>query len=208
MNLHLRKKSSWTISVDRLVYLILSIVILGYILVVGKIAPYQTDRYYMCVYPLIYIIMVHSIFGVLQRFGRTKISLSILSLLLLFICVSGHINQNINYLYKSYEQREKLDAYSNLPVIVLNGAYNWYADHWIYEYSKNPAVFRSEGYCDLSIITEAVKSHDLSNGFLIYSCRLNMSEKELFNELNKYTTIESHKKIVSAGDPVYLCYIP
>ena len=208
VNLHLRKKSSWTISVDGLVYLILSIVILGYILVVGKIAPYQTDRYYMCVYPLIYIIMVHSIFGVLQCFGRTKISLSILSLLLLFICVSGHINQNINYLYKSYEQREKLDAYSNLPVIVLNGAYNWYADHWIYEYSKNPAVFRSEGYCDLSIITEAVESHDLSNGFLIYSCRLNMSEKELFNELNKYTTIESHKKIVSAGDPVYLCYIP
>ena len=59
VNLHLRKKSSWTISVDGLVYLILSIVILGYILVVGKIAPYQTDRYYMCVYPLIYIIMVH-----------------------------------------------------------------------------------------------------------------------------------------------------
>ena len=77
VNLHLRKKSSWTISVDGLVYLILSIVILGYILVVGKIAPYQTDRYYMCVYPLIYIIIVHSIFGVLQRFGRTKISLSI-----------------------------------------------------------------------------------------------------------------------------------
>lgn len=201
-----RPNLSWAIPFEGFVYFTLVCIILGYIFVVAKIAPYQVDRYYMCIYPLIYIVTAHLIYFVFEQIFSRSISVAITFALVFFVCISGHFNQDVNYLYKDYSQREILNKYTNLPVIVLNGTYDWYPDRWIYEYMQNPIIFRTQQYCDLSTMSENITNQDLSKGFLVYSCRMNMSEEEMFSQLGKKIAIKSYKRIVSVDDPVYLCY--
>lgn len=207
INLFLTKEATWVFPFKSFIYLSLIIIISGYIILVSRIAPYQTDRYYMCLYPLIYIVISHALFVIISHIFKNKTASSVLIILLLLICTMGHLQQSINYIYNDYQEREKLIEYNNLPVIILNGTYNWYPERWIYEYMNHPAVFRTDAYCDLSIIPQALNSYDLSTGFLLYSCRMNVNEDELFREIEKYIGISSHEQIVKVGDPVYFCTI-
>lgn len=206
-DIFLKRKITWIVSYKILIYLTFVLVIVGYLLLVSRIAPFQTDRYYMCLYPLIYIVIAHVFFFLIQHIFKHKAAVWILAAFLLVICLAGHLQQNINYIYKNYEQRKELYKYTELPVIILNGTYNSYSGRWIYEYINNSAVFKTGGYCDLSTISDALNNYDLSNGFLIYSCRMGMNENELFDEINKYVHIDSHEQIVWEEDPVYLCNI-
>ena len=161
----------------------------------------------MCLYPLIYIVLAHVFFFLIQHVFKSISAAYILSIFLLLICTAGHLQQEVNYIYKNYKQRVTLHEYADLPVIVINGTYNEYANYWIYEYMEHPAVFRTEGYFELSKLSKYLNNHNLSGSFLIYACGINMNEDELFNEIAKYINVDSHEQIVWAGDPVYLCNI-
>ena len=190
-----------------LFYLAVIGVIAGYFLIISRIAPFQADRYYMCLYPLIYILAAHTLFFLLQHLCRRKLAVGVLSVLLLLTCMEGHLHQNVNYLYSNYKQRACLQEYTDLPVIVLNGTYSWYADYWMYEYMNHPYVFKTSQYCDLSVLSQAAQGCDLSHGFLVYSCRMDKSQEELFTQFEQYIPLDSFEQIVWEGDPVYLCQI-
>ena len=206
-DIFLKRKITYIVPYKIFIYLTFVLVITGYLLLVSRIAPFQTDRYYMCLYPLIYIVLAHVFFFLIQHVFKSISAAYILSIFLLLICTAGHLQQEVNYIYKNYKQRVTLHEYADLPVIVINGTYNEYANYWIYEYMEHPAVFRTEGYFELSKLSKYLNNHNLSGSFLIYACGLNMNEDELFNEIAKYINVDSHEQIVWAGDPVYLCNI-
>lgn len=53
----------------------------GYFMVVTKIAPYQIDRYLMPIYPLVYLIVIGSFYGLLRKFIPFKAAV--------IVCVLG-----------------------------------------------------------------------------------------------------------------------
>lgn len=177
----------------------------GYILVIAKIAPYQVDRYYMCVYPLILLVIVHTVFAVGECFvQKRQLLLPLVALFFLVITALSYQNQRVNYLYPEYSQRaESLAAYEDAPVIVLNGDYAWAPDKWMPEYRQYAAVYRS-GQQDYSGLANAVKTRDLSEGFLLYAvCPAGASEDAFFQEVETYIDIKTCQLVTSIGCRVY-----
>jgi hypothetical protein len=177
----------------------------GYILVITKVAPYQVDRYFMCVYPLIVLVIVHTVCAVGSCFiKKQQILLPLTALLFLVITAVSYRQQTVNYLFPEYAQRaEALSAYEGASAIALNGDYVWAPDKWLPEYRQYSAVYRGS-HKDYSGIAHAVKTRDLSDGFLLYAvCPEGSSEDVFFEEVEKYIDIKTCQLVTSIGCRVY-----
>jgi hypothetical protein len=177
----------------------------GYILVITKVAPYQVDRYFMCVYPLIVLVIVHTVCAVGSCFiKKQQILLPLAALFFLVITAVSYRQQTVNYLFPEYAQRaEALSAYEGASAIVLNGDYVWAPDKWLPEYRQYSAVYRGS-HKDYSGIAHAVKTRDLSDGFLLYAvCPEGSSEEAFFEEVEKFIDIKTCQLVTSIGCRVY-----
>lgn len=175
----------------------------GYIIVLSKIAPYQTDRYYMCIYPLI-IIAILGLFIIILKSLCSDLDFTklFLTIFICFMVVNGYSNTGVGYLYEWYEYRyDALENYYEYPCIVLNGA-NWdnSADEWAIEYCNYPAVFRCNKDGSFDGLEIAKNTKDLSNGFVLYLNYLFCSEEELINKLSQYFIIENYNVVFDMMD--------
>lgn len=207
-DVYLEKEFTWNFSFNELPYVIILVTAVGYYVLVAKIAPFQVDRYYMCIYPLVSLLMAKLMFMTLGVF-KLSMQKKVLSFILIIavINISGQITQNVNYLYEERIERNKLHEYKELPVIIINGTYSWYPTAWLYEYFEHPVVFRSKCNFNLEGLQNASNNCDLTDGFLLYACRTAMEEEELFSKIKEFIPIASYEKIVSNADPVYLCFL-
>lgn len=198
-----------TIPLEAMVSLGLAVTVLGYILVVSKIAPYQIDRYYMCIYPLIVLLLCSATFWTGKHFFRNhRMWAGVLAALVLLLTAFSHKTQDVGYLYKQMAHRtQALSAYDGYPAIVLTGIwYNNVPDEWLYEYENYSAVFRCQ-HGDFSGLAKAAERYDLSNGFLLYVPRMpDPSTEELFEQVGAYLNIADRTEVTRAGSfPVYFC---
>lgn len=194
------------LSKENLLIIAAMTVSLGYIFVVTKIAPYQTDRYYMCIYPILTLSVVGIFYKIVGSMLRTaNVVLIVVAVFCTLSVGLSHKTETVNYLYLNHGQRtEELEDYSDFPVIMLNNQYENALDLWLWECRNYSAVYRCKSK-NIGGITNAVNSRDLSNGFLIMAYGYSETEEELFQKLGEYTNIGSHELITKVGCPVYFC---
>ena len=177
----------------------------GYILVIARVAPYQVDRYYLCVYPLIVLLMVHGAFAAGKGFLKKRgVLLGLLAVLFLGVTALSYQRQTVNYLYPEFAEREEaLSAYEGAKVICLNGDFAWAPDRWLTEYRQYDEVYRC-GLWDFTGLAGARETGDLSGGFLLYAVWPDTTtEDRLFEVIGEYYPVMTHELVTSVGCRVY-----
>ena len=201
------KVGKFQISFDTLITVNIGLISLCYIILISKIAPFQQDRYYMCIYPFLMLCFVYTLHKLLGITYRNDIAGKVISfLLILVIVIGGLVKQNPSYLYHTSSIREaELKKYSDYPIVVLNGAYSWYATRWITEYSNFSEVYLCKYENDFSILEKIAKSNDVTDGFLLYVLRFPEDDEEIFRDIRKHLLINDYKKLCDGEDRVFFC---
>ena len=122
MDVHLDRKLRLHISHVDVAVTLLGVVAVGYWGLVGKVAPYKTDRYFFCIYPLIVLCMVYLGYRTLMLLVRNPQRCTIaLAVVALGITAMSYRTQTVNYLFLETNQRaQELAGYEEYPVIILS----------------------------------------------------------------------------------------
>lgn len=182
-------------------------VLLLYVLLIAKVAPYRSDRYYMCIYPLLVLCAVcaaHKAIGLLLRSSAAQTAL--LAAAVLLVTVFGLIGQTPGYLYPDTAVRTAaLAPYADAPAIVLNQRYDWYVTRRLPELGVHPEVYLCSFPGMPEHIACAAESKDLSDGFLLYALSLPQSDEALLAEVNSVVPLAEAVALCSGGDRVFFC---
>lgn len=169
----------------------------GYILAVTKIAPYQTDRYFMCVFPVLTMCASYAVGrGVLAFCGCIHASGKAITvgtaLALAAFTLWNTANGNINYIYASGADRTAVLAeYGSLPVVALNGDfYNDSVLNWAFEFQNREEVFLCRNNMD-SDLAIAAADGKLDEGFLLYVHQDQTETGALLMRISDYLDVDS-----------------
>ena len=209
-NIYLNKKMELQLKSKAIRYWMIAFTALMYLLLVVKLAPYQVDRYYMCIYPLIILLVVGFLFKALNYIVNNKKTVyRITAALCLMLCVVSYLIQPVDYVYaNSVERVEAVKAYYDYPVILINGlTFDAATDVFVFEYQHNKAVYRCR-WGDYSGLANAASTYDLSDGFVLYAYwqRENgLFDEDIFARINEYLPIAEYELISDVGCPVFFC---
>jgi len=180
--------------------LICALLVVGYVLLTVKAAPYQSGRYYKCIYPVVLIVLFSGYHAVLSRLISRAASRMVLTALVIAMVVSGYSVQTVNYLNLSPGRQEAIDQHAHLPAIVLNNAgYNSKVFQWLAEYPAYEQVFiarKGETYA----ISDAAEAKDLSEGFLLYAIAFDEKDDVLMEEIGEHVDIVHFERVFSDDD--------
>lgn len=198
---------------DAFVMLLLAVA-LCYILAVTKIAPYQVDRYFMCIFPLL---MLCGVYGLCR--GALAISAAVpryrkLCMTAVAAALAAFTIFNISYGQVSYiyadgaARTQSLFQYEHLPVVALNGdTYNDSVLQWAFEFQNYENVFlcRNNTVSDISI---AAQDGKLDNGFLLYVHQDDTDAAVMFAQITEYLPVDSYTEIANTqGCRVFYCTV-
>lgn len=209
-NIYLNQKMELQVKSKAILYWMIVFTALMYLLLVVKLAPYQVDRYYMCLYPFIILLAVGFLFKALYYIiSNKKLVYRITAALCLVLCVVSYLIQPVDYVYaNSIERVEAVKAYYDYPVILINGlTFDAATDVFVFEYQHNKAVYRCR-WGDYSGLANAANTYDLSDGFVLYAYwqRENgLSDEDIFARINEYLPVTECKLISEVGCPVFFC---
>lgn len=180
-----------------------------FVLVVAKLAPYMIDRYFMCVFPLLLMICVCSVYGgvktILPRnsFGKF-VSVAAVAALVIIVTATGMMTQPVRYVYSNQaERREQLAKYGEIPVVLINADhYDDSALNWLFELKEYPDVFLCS-HENISVIRKAVETKDISEGFLLYVHMFDDPEAALEEACSAIDTCSAELVTDRGGCPVY-----
>lgn len=145
----------------------IGVAIAFYLLLISRIAPYQEDRYIMCILPVIVMIIGVFLSGI---FGK-KTSTPVKSGILIFVMVVSLISSKncyLKYLYESHNQRTEISKeYDELPVIAVHETNGWQYIIFMPELIMHDDVFFCEQN-ELHRLRQAAQECDLSKGYLLY----------------------------------------
>lgn len=181
----------------------------GYWGMITKIAPYQTDRYVFCVYPMVVLVLVYLGHRALRLFVRNpQVCAAVLALVGVAVTMLSYQTQKVNYLYTQYQQRyQALEAYEGYPIVYLsvNGTYQNRMDEFAMEFIKTSQVYCCENG-DWDGVKKAADTGDIQDGFLMYiHDRGDMTETEIRGELAKQVPIDHWETVTEVGGLVYFC---
>lgn len=209
-NIYLNKEMELLLKPKSILYWMIVFTVLMYLLLVVKLAPYQTDRYYMCLYPFIILLVVGFLFKALHYIvNNKKRTYKIVVALCLMLCVVSYLIQPVDYVYAESAKRvEAVSSYYDYPVILINGlGFDAATDVFVFEYQHNKAVYRCR-WGDYSGLTNAASTYDLSGGFVLYAYwqRENgLFDEDIFARINEYLPIAEYELISDVGCPVFFC---
>lgn len=191
---------------------LLQIVMLGmvgvfYVIIVAKIAPFQTNRYYMCVYPILILSVLLGLYELLKLTGMINNHVIVAAFTLFLVITVFNCNtKDVEYVNSDCTLRvEQLKQYEGYPAIVLNGIYDAAADSYLYEYGNYSAVYRCAEEYDLSGLTNAAETYDIADGFLLYAYGINDDEDVLLEKLREHIPIDQFKLVTDIRCRVYFC---
>lgn len=210
VSIAVRRSRTESLSFSDLFVLLMLMTAGGYILVVTKIAPYQVDRYFMCVFPLLIVYAVYGICrGITTLICGNCIGVFGISAVLVAFVFWHTGTGEVNYIYSdSTERTERIKQYVDMPVVVLNGDhYNDSVLQWAFEFQMFENVFlcRNNRISDMIISAEDGK---LDEGFLLYVHQDNTDTAELFAQISEMIEIEHYFEITDTRDcRVFYCSI-
>lgn len=185
-----------------------------YILAVTKIAPYQVDRYFMCIFPLVSVCAVYGlcccVLAISTAVPRTTQACTITAAVVFFVfTLSSTASGDISYIYSDGAERAAvLSQYEELPVIALNGdTYNDSVLQWAFEFQEYKDVFLCNNNCysDLNLVSQDSR---LKNGFLLYVHQEQTEAEDLFTQVSEYLDVDSYMEITDTQQcRVFYCTI-
>lgn len=139
---------------------------LCYLVVIDKVAPFEADRYYALLYGPLALASGCLMAAAFARLPKLK---KLLPLVLLPV-LAAYLTVGVGYLYPEYGlRRAALADTAELPAIVLNNAgYEVAPDLFLAEFAEREAVYQAGDDDVAASLRDAVNSHDLSGGFLVY----------------------------------------
>lgn len=180
---------------------------IGYILLITRVAPLKSDRYYMCVYPALAILIVYSVSFIWKIFIKKEASI-ILSTSVIFIGLTtfNYLGNSVNYIFPEWEDRAVLSEYSGSQAILLNTNSDFFAvSNYAPEYINYREIFvcNNNGFSSL----EHINIDDLNNQFLLYAYQYGGADNEsdMFEKVQAYLPVKSFDKLTDVSCPVYLC---
>lgn len=189
--------------------LYLACVAAGYWGMITKIAPYQTDRYVFCIYPLVVVCLVYLGHRALALFvRRPQVCTAVLALVGVGMTVVSYQTQTVNYLYTQYQQRyQALASYEGYPIVYLsvNGTYQNRMDEYAMEFVKAPQVFCCENG-NWDGVAKAADTGDIQTGFLLYIHDPgNLSEDDIRAQVERRVDIDRFEPVTGVGGLAYFC---
>lgn len=185
--------------------LLMASVVFTYIIIVTGIAIWHSDRYFLCIEPIVFFLIVAVLLDILKRALRnTRIALVFSLVCIIGMSCLAFMLQDVNYLYEDRKDRAQiLEQYRDYPVVIMS-VYPTKPEQFIYEYEDFNEIYRCRNN-DPSGIQKAMLTKDLSKGFVLYT--FNFSDPEdLFSNINDYSKLESVDLIIEDTDyPVYFC---
>lgn len=183
-----------------------------YILAVTKIAPYQADRYFMCIFPALIMCAVYPLGRCVLFVDKIapkakNVCVGAVGALLVICAVAQTVTGKVSYIYPEAELREQvLRQYNQTPVVVLNeDAYNDSVLQWAFEFQNYDNVFLCANNT-VSDVAVAAKDGKLDNGFLLYVHMKQTDTMELFDQLAEYLPIKEYSEVANTqGCPVFYC---
>jgi hypothetical protein len=183
-----------------------------YILAVTKIAPYQTDRYFMCVFPALILCVVYPlgrcvVFVEKMSPKAKNVCVAAMGAVLLVCAVAQTVTGKVSYIYPQAELREQvLQQYEHTPVVALNeDTYNDSVLQWAFEFQNYDSVFLCANNT-VSDVAVAAQDGKLDKGFLLYVHMKQTDTTELFDQLAEYLPIKEYSEITNTkGCPVFYC---
>ena len=156
---------------------------IGYFVVVTKVAPYQTDRYIMPVYPLAYLLIVCGTYKFIEKLVRSDKALLICLVLFGTISISQLINMPFHYLYVGYNQQNVAEEYTDDYCVVISDNHGyWYYDlQALTQYKSFFWLMDTENESLIENITEKVFPE---GEFVLYG-RNTWSEQEIVDYIHK-----------------------
>lgn len=209
MDIQLDRKLKLSVSTGDLMAMWLGIVAVGYWVMISKVAPYKTDRYFLCIYPIIILCLFYLAYKtLLVCIRRPQICTWCLAVAGVVVTLASYKMQTVNYLYENYQQRyEAMQAYQGYPVIQLsiNGNNQDTADVFAKEYPQQSQVFRCyKG--NVAGIKQAVSTGAVEDGFLLYIQNYaSMSHDQIRDLVETEVDLEQFELVTDIGCRVYFC---
>lgn len=182
-----------------IIVIALAMVALGYTLIIIKVAIWQTDRYYFCIYPFILLVMCALIYQLFKLLIKQKtIALILVLCVVCSISAMGLLTQDVNYLYTDFaEHKEILSEYNEHPIIIMSITPTK-PERFIPEYAEHQNIYRCPNG-SYSEIANAAKTIDLSKGFLLYIWHYDDTEEELFQKIRETYPINAYVLLTDYG---------
>ncbi len=178
-----------------------------YIALISRIAPYQSDRYYMCIYPILVMIAVFLLYSFGKYVIKKKEIACVFSLIIvLFVTGASYVKQTVPYLYTNYAERmEILTNYTEYPVIVVNlASHSSTVNPWVYEFAQFQNVYRCS-FGSFEEVENAVNTKDLTGGFLVYAVGSKLTDEEFIENISNYIEITDWRVLTNINTKVYFC---
>lgn len=151
--------------------LVFSATAVFYYVVITKVAPYTTDRYFFCIYPICVVLVAYLLYYVIGLFIKNKalIFSGVLLCMALMTALSYYGNE-IDYQYKQdkayYEMLEPYESYD--CVVALNPGKGWKIKSITFFITKFDRIFvfdASEPDTSIEILNE---SRELSDKLVVF----------------------------------------
>ena len=186
------------------------IITLCFILMIAKLAPYMTDRYFMCSFPFLLMIVIYyldtTVSYLTNRIVNGRSSVCVIVVFIFIVTITGYKTQKYNYIYREQLERNIISQQvGDIPVVVIN------ADHyddsllkWVFELQRYSNIYLCH-HNEFSNIKNANLDGGLDNGFLLYA-HMYSEKDDVISEVKKYIDINYHKLLTNKlGCLVYYC---
>lgn len=100
---------------------IMTLSVIMFTLLIAKIAPFQTDRYVFCVFPIVYILIMTFLYIIERLFFRKSIMNNIILIIVIFVInLTSFSAFGVEYLYLDHENRQEfVEANRNIPCMFV-----------------------------------------------------------------------------------------
>lgn len=154
-----------------------------YFLVVTKIAPYQTDRYLMPIYPFVYLIAVGGLAWLLGRLIRPGKALALCTLVFLSATVGKLSEGAPGYAYTEFQKHQSLaKEYSDTYCVYIDREYNWWEYYGVVQLLQEYKGFYCISYAAITEdIPAAMEKFADADQVVVY-----VGDSELNEEITDY----------------------
>lgn len=161
----------------------IAVACVGYFMVVTKVAPYQTDRYIMPVFPLAYFLVVGAFYAILRCFFKERRSLLVCVLIFGGLAVAQLVTQPFDYLYEGYQKRNVAEEYTNEYCMVISDD----TGYWHYDLqalTQYQSFYWLKDIENQELVENIAEKIEPENSFVLYS-RNTWDQEEIYEYINE-----------------------
>ena len=170
-------------SFDKRYWIPVIVVSVGYFMVITKVAPYQTDRYIMPVFPLSYFLVVGAFYTISKHILNEKSSLLACMLIFGSLAVIQLTTQPIDYLYEGYQKSNVAEQYTDEYCMVISDD----TGYWHYDLQaliQYKSFYWLKDMDNMELLENIAEKLESENSFVLYG-RNTWNLEEIFSYINE-----------------------